>query len=101
MSIEAEIARLSLRLLADRPEEMQEVLEEFSKDMLERAASLRAGKNDTFFDREKLLQEFLERCESAISISANDASGYAKQILERELSSRMQGLPEGATYKIE
>lgn len=101
MSIEAQLARLALRLLAENPKEMQEVLEEFSRDMLTRAAALRAGEKDPFFDREKLLQDFADSFGSIISISTNDASEGAKKALERELSSRMQGLPEGATFKIE
>jgi len=101
MSIEAQIARLALRLLADKPQEMQQVLEEFSKDMLTRAAALRSGENSSLFDREKLLREFVEQCGSAVSISSNVGCKADKKILERELSSRMQGLPEGATFKIE
>lgn len=101
MSIESQLARLALRLLADNPREMQEVLEEFSKDMLARAAALRAGEKDPFFNREKLLQEFVEKCGPAISISSNYGYVDARKVLEKELSSRMQGLPEGATFKIE
>jgi hypothetical protein len=101
MSIEAQLARLALRLLADKPQEMQEVLEEFSKDMLARAAALRDGGSTPFFNREQILREFVDAFGSAVSISATDASEDARKVLERELSSRMHGLPEGATYKIE
>ena len=101
MSIEAQLARLALRLLADKPQEMQEVLEEFSKDMLARAAALRSGDNNSLFDREKLLRDFIDSCGSAVSISSKETSEDVRKVLERELSSRMKGLPEGATFKIE
>lgn len=99
MSMEAQLARLALRLLADNPQEMYQVLDEFSKDMLARATALRAGEKDPFFNREKLLQEFVDQCRAMISV--NDSHGDTKKILERELSSRMQGLPNGATFKID
>jgi hypothetical protein len=101
MSVEAQLARLALRLLADNPQEMYQVLDEFSKDMLARAEALRAGEKDPFFNREKLLREFVEQCGAAISISAHDTPENTRKILEKELSSRMQSLPQGATFKID
>jgi len=101
MSIESELAKLSLSLLLDKPEELYEVLNDFNNRLQVRKAMLADGKQPPPVNHIEMLQNFMGSFGGVIQLMANGETIGAKQILERELSSRMQGLPEGARFKID
>ena len=101
MSPEAQLAKLALRLLANNPTEMMEVLTEFSREMLERVHAINEGKPDPLADREHILHDFFNQFGDVISLSAKQPESGSLKVLERELSRRMAGLPQGATFKLE
>lgn len=101
MSPEAQLARLALRLLANNPTEMMDVLADFSQEMLERARAIQEGNPDPMADREHMVQDFLNRFGDVIPLVEKRPEAASLKVLERELSRRMSGLPKGATFKLE
>ena len=101
MSIESELAKMALSLLLEKPEELYEVLNEFNDKLQARKNMLADGKQPVPVDHIEMLQNFISSFGGVIQLMANGETVGAKQILEKELSRRMHGLPEGARFKID
>lgn len=99
MSTEAQVAMLMLRLLIDRPKELQKVIDYLQKEVLARKAELEAG-NSGAVTREEIMSEFTEKYGLTVDITDSDPGLESKEILSEEISSRMHGLPTGARFKL-
>lgn len=99
MSTEAQVAMLMLRLLIDRPKELQMVMDYLQKEVLARKAELDVGKSGVT-TREEILSEFEERFGLVVDITDSEAQVESKEALSEEISRRMHGLPAGARFKV-
>ncbi len=90
MSTEAEVAMLMLRLLIDKPKELQKVLDYLRDEVLLRKAILEAGKMDVA-SREEILNEFKDKYGLMITFSDDEPDNADSMVI---------GLPSGAMYKI-
>jgi vacuolar-type H+-ATPase subunit E/Vma4 len=99
MTTEAQVAMLMLRLLIDRPKELQKVMDYLQREVLTRKAELEAGKRGVA-TREEILSEFTEKYGLTVDITDSDPEMGSKEILSEEISSRMHGLPTGARFKV-
>jgi len=99
MSTDAEFAMLLLRLLIDRPKELQKVMDYLQKEVLARKTALEAGITG-FATREEIMNEFMERYGLIVDFTDNNPDLRPNQILADELSKRLPGLPSGARFKI-
>jgi hypothetical protein len=99
MSTEAEFAMLLLRLLIDRPKELQKVMDYLQREVLMRKAELDAGITG-FATREEIMNEFLEKYGLTVDFTDGGTEMKSEPIISDEFSKRMQGLPVGAKFKI-
>jgi len=99
MSTEAQVAMLMLRLLIDRPKELQKVIDYLQSEVLARKAELEAGKLGVA-TREEIMSEFTEKYGLTVDITDSDPGLESKEVLSEEISSRMHGLPTGARFKL-
>ena len=98
MSTEAEVAMLMLRLLIDKPKELQKVLDYLQSEVLLRKAILEVGKMEVA-SREEILGEFEDKYGLIVEIT-DESDNEPKSIRPDKTSSRMIGLPSGAMYKV-
>lgn len=99
MSTEAQVAMLMLRILIDRPNELQKVMDYLQKEILLRKAILEVG-NKKFATREEIMNEFEEQYGLTVDISDEESKPLPKETLPEEISSQMRGLPPGARFKV-
>jgi len=99
MSTDAEFAMLLLRLLIDKPKELQKVMDYLQREVLTRKAELEAGITG-FATREEILHEFLEKYGLIVDFTDSSTVMKTEQIISEEFSKRMPGLPAGARFKI-
>jgi hypothetical protein len=99
MSTEAQVAMLALRLLIDRPKELQKVLDYLQKEVLLRKAILEVG-NKKVATREEIMQQFEEEYGLTIDFDEHESVPAPGTLLPNEISIQMRGLPEGAGFKI-
>ena len=99
MSTEAQVAMLMLRLLIDRPKELQKVIDYLQREVQVRKAELEAGMLGVA-TREEIMSEFTEKYGLTVDITDSDPEMESKEVLSDEISSRMHGLPTGARFKI-
>jgi hypothetical protein len=99
MSTEAEVAMLMLRLLIDKPKELQKVLDYLRDEVMVRQAILEAGKTNVA-TREEILREFEEKYGLIITFSDDEPDNETKAIRADKTSGWVIGLPGGALYKV-
>jgi hypothetical protein len=99
MSTETEFAMLLLRLLIDKPKELQKVMNYLQREVLMRKAELDAGITG-FATREEIMNDFLEKYGLTVDFTDGITEMKSEPILSEEFSKRMHGLPVGAKYKI-
>jgi len=99
MSTEAEVAMLMLRLLVDKPKELQKVLEYLQSEVLLQKAILEVGKREVA-SREEIMSEFEEKYGLIVEITDDEPENETKPIRADNSSSWMIGLPSGAKYKV-
>jgi len=99
MSTEAQVAMLMLRLLIDRPQELQQVMDYLKREVLLRKAILEVG-NSQLATREEIMNEFEEKYGLTVDINDDEPNPIAGAVLSEEISSRMRGLPSGARFKV-
>ncbi len=100
MSPEGQLLKLALRLMVDKQGELVEVLKEFQQEVDTLAKAAKPGDDPFSVNRAEVIMEFFKVVGSSLDMPlATDRD--PKKILEQELSSRMHGLPEGGTFKIE
>jgi len=99
MSTEAEVAMLMLRLLVDKPKELQKVLEYLQSEVLLQKAILEVGKREVA-SREEIMSEFEEKYGLTVEITDDEPENEATSMRADSSSSWMIGLPSGAKYKV-
>jgi hypothetical protein len=99
MSTEAEVAMLMLRLLIDRPKELQKVLDYLQSEVLLRKAILEVGKMDVA-TREEIMNEFKDKYGLIVTFSDDETDEEPKAMRPAEIAGRVIGLPRGALYKV-
>jgi hypothetical protein len=101
MSTEAQVAMLMLRLLIDRPKELQQVMDYLQREVQTRKADLEAGKRG-FATRTEIMNDFEEKFGLIVDIAEGEPEirPYADEVLSEEISRRMHGLPAGARFKV-
>jgi hypothetical protein len=90
MSTEAEVAMLMLRLLIDKPKELQKVMDYLRDEVLLRKAILEVGKMEVA-SREEIMNEFKDKYGLMITFSDDESDKGNSMVI---------GLPTGAMYKI-
>jgi hypothetical protein len=92
---------LMLRILIDRPKELQKVMDYLQREVLVRKADLEAGKTGVA-TREDIMNKFTEMYGLTVDITDSDPDSdpESREILSEEISSRMHGLPVGARFKV-
>lgn len=98
MSTEAEVAMLMLRLLLDKPKELQKVMDYLRGEVLLRKAILEVGKVDVA-TREEILSEFEDKYGLIITF-ADDETASERGRADK-VSGKVIELPTGASYKVE
>jgi hypothetical protein len=99
MSTEAEFAMLMLRILVDKPKELQKVMDYLQREVAARKAELEAGITG-FATREEIMREFFEKYGLIVDFTDNDQEIRPNQLLSDVLSERLQGLPSGARFRL-
>ena len=99
MSTEAEVAMLMLRLLIDRPKELQKVMDYLREEVTVRKAILETGKIEVA-TREEILREFEDKYGLVITFSDDETDIEPKPIRADKASGKMIELPTGAMYKV-
>lgn len=100
MSTEAEVAMLMLRLLIDKPKELQKVVDYLRDEVMVRKAILEVGKV-TVASREEILKEFEEKYGLIISFADDEPDRISRADKPADkLSGKVIELPTGAMYKI-
>jgi len=99
MSTEAQVAMLMLRLLIDRPKELQKVMDYLKQEVLLRKAVLEVG-NSNVATREDIMREFEEKYGLIVDIAEEEQNSSPRAVLPEEISSLMHGLPSGARFKV-
>lgn len=99
MSTEAEVAMLMLRLLINKPKELQKVLEYLQSEVLLQKAILEVGKMEAA-SREEIMREFEEKYGLIVEIADDEADNEPKSIRTDKTPGGMIGLPSGALYKV-
>jgi hypothetical protein len=99
MSTEAEVAMLMLRLLVDKPKELQKVLEYLQSEVLLQKAILEVGKTEVA-SREEIMSEFAEKYGLIVDFTDDNPENETKTIRADNSSGWMIGLPSGAKYKV-
>lgn len=99
MSTEAEVAMLMLRLLIDKPKELQKVLEYLQSEVLLQKAILEVGKREVT-SREEIMRAFEEKYGLIVEITDDEAENEPKTIRTDKSSGGIIGLPSGALYKV-
>ncbi len=100
MSTEAEVAMLMLRLLIDRPKELQKVMDYLRDEVMLRKAILEVGNKDVA-TREEIIREFEDKYGLIVTFSDDESDKKAKAIRADNISSGVIGLPTGAMFKID
>lgn len=100
MSTEAEVAMLMLRLLIDKPKELQKVIDYLRDEVMVRKAILEVGKVKVA-SREEILKEFEEKYGLIISFADDEPDRISRtEKTADKLSDKVIELPTGAMYKI-
>jgi hypothetical protein len=99
MSTEAQVAMLMLRLLIDKPNELQQVLGYLQSQVVIRKAVLDVGKRDVL-TREEILKEFEEKFGLIVDMDTDESDHEGSMIASEAISERMIGLPGGAKFRI-
>ena len=99
MSTEAQVAMLMLRLLIDRPKELQKVLDYLQNQVVLRKAVLEVGSQDAP-TREEIMGEFEEKYGLVVDFFDDEVEIAQKSLMPGDMSARMVGLPSGAKFKI-
>jgi hypothetical protein len=99
MSTEAEVAMLMLRLLIDKPKELQKVLDYLQNEVLLRKAILEVGKMEVA-TKEEIMSEFEEKYGLVITFADDESDKKSNMFSPDKLSRRMIELPTGALYKV-
>ena len=99
MSTEAEVAMLMLRLLIDKPKELQKVLDYLQHEVIVRKAVLEVG-NLEVASREQILGEFEEKYGLVVEITDDESDNDGKTVKLDKTSDRVIGLPSGALFKV-
>jgi hypothetical protein len=101
MSTEAQVAMLMLRLLIDRPKELQKVMDYLQHEVQMRKTELEAGYR-RFATRTEITDEFEEKFGLIVDITDGEGEVRpdADEVLSDEISRRMHGLPAGARFKV-
>ncbi len=99
MSTEAEVAMLMLRLLIDKPKELQKVMDYLQDEVLLRKAIFEAG-NMEVATREEIMNEFEDKYGLIITFSDDESDKKNKVIRTDEKFTRTIKLPNGAMYKL-
>ncbi|HXE95849.1 MAG TPA: hypothetical protein VN642_05565 [Dongiaceae bacterium] len=99
MSTEAEVAMLMLRLLVDKPKELQKVMDYLRDEVMLRKANLEAGKIEVA-TREEIMSEFEDKYGLVIKFSDDESDKEAKAGRPDKMSGKVIELPTGAMYKV-
>lgn len=99
MSTEAQVAMLMLRLLVDKPKELQYVLNYLQNEVLLRKAVLEVGKLEVA-TREEIMREFEKKYGLIVDIDESESDLEPDAVLSGDNSYRMIGLPNGAKFKV-
>ena len=99
LSTEAQVAMLMLRLLIDRPKELQKVLDYIQREVVLKKAILEVG-NRKVATRDEIMVEFEERFGLKVDITDEEPDVAHKAMLSEEVSSCMFELPSGAKFKV-
>ena len=99
MSTEAQVAMLMLRLLIDKPKELQEVLDYLKNQVTLRKAVLDVGNTDDT-TRDEILTEFEDKFGLVIDIFDEAPENGRHSLFAGGISNRMIGLPGGAKFKV-
>lgn len=99
MSTEAEVAMLMLRLLINKPKELQKVLEYLQSEVLLQKAILEVGKMEVA-SREEIIREFEEKFGLIVEIADDEADNEPKTTRPDKTPGGIIGLPSGALYKV-
>jgi hypothetical protein len=99
MSTEAEVAMLMLRLLIDRPKELQKVMDYLRDEVLLRKAILDVGTMEVA-TREEIMREFEDKYGLIVKFSDTEQDKETKVIRPDKISGKVIGLPTGAMYKV-
>jgi hypothetical protein len=97
MSTEAQVAMLMLRILIDRPKELQKVLEYLEGEVLLRKAILEVG-NKNIATREQIMSEFEEKYGLTVDID-DEPDTVPKSMISGNIN-RTLVLPSGARFKV-
>lgn len=90
---------LMLRLLLDKPQELQEVLDYLRNQVVVRKAVIEVG-NREFSSREDIFREFEDRFGLVIDIFDEEPDSGHKALLPEGVSRQMIGLPGGVKFKV-
>ena len=99
MSTEAEVAMLMLRLLIDKPKELQKVMDYLRDEVMLRKADLEVGNTDVA-TREEILSEFEEKYGLIITFSDDEPDKVTKTNRPDKKLGKVIELPTGAMYKV-
>ena len=99
MSTEAEVAMLMLRLLIDRPKELQKVMDYLRDEVTVRKAVLETGKMDVA-TREEIISEFENKFGLMVTFSDDESDKSTRVGRPDKMSAKVIELPTGAMYKI-
>lgn len=99
MSTEAEVAMLMLRLLIDKPKELQKVMDYLREEVMLQKAILEVG-SMRIPSRAEIMSEFENKFGLIVEFS-DEAGKEAKVTRADSTSSGVIGLPAGALYKVE
>jgi hypothetical protein len=99
MSTEAEVAMLMLRLLIDRPKELQKVMDYLRDEVMVRKAILEVG-NVEVATREEIMREFEDKYGLVITFTDEESEKETKATISDTIPSRVIGLPGGALYRV-
>ena len=99
MSTEAEVAMLMLRLLIDKPKELQKVMDYLRDEVLLRKAILEVG-NTEVASRAEIMNEFKDKYGLTITFSDDESDKETKVEKPDKILGKVIGLPTGAMYKV-
>lgn len=99
MSTEAEVAMLMLRLLIDKPKELQKVMDYLRDEVMLRKAILEVG-NTEVATREEIIREFEEKYGLIVTFFDAESDKETKTVRADKVSGRVIRLPTGAMFKV-
>jgi hypothetical protein len=99
MSTEAEVAMLMLRLLIDKPRELQKVMDYLRDEVTLRKAVLETGKLEVA-TREEIMREFEDKYGLIVTFSDDESDKETKVFKSGKISGKVIQLPTGAMYKV-